>query len=111
MAQSEPKNKEKGDDAMDNHSLILFTAFVVMLLVLGLWLLLLRALKLPWSYKKITTLDQARQLIYLNDGFAGLAIGTLWIAAPAIAQFTEIWGIGIIFLIVGVIYLIRGLRW
>jgi hypothetical protein len=103
------KNKEKGDDTMDSHSLILSTAFVVMLLFLGLGLLLLRALKLPLSHKKITTLDQARQLLLLNDAFAALVMGVLWIAAPTIGRDT-IFG-GIIFLIVGVIYLIRGLRW
>ena len=81
---------------------------LVVLLLGGLWLLLLRVLKLPWSLRS-TTLDQARQLVYLNDAFISLMAGALWIVAWATAQFTETWGI--ILLTIGVIYLIQGLRW
>jgi hypothetical protein len=108
--QSEPKNKEKGDETMHIHSNIASTALslIVILLIGGVWLLLLRVLKLPWSLRS-TTLDQARQLVYLNDAFMLLMAGALWIVAWATAQFTESWGI--VFITTGVIYLILGLRW
>jgi len=81
---------------------------IVIFMLFGLWLLLLRVLKIPLSLRS-TTLNQARQLIYLNDAFMLLLAGALWIVAWATAQFTFFWGI--LFLVIGVIYLIQGLRW
>lgn len=81
---------------------------IVILLIGGVWLLLLRVLKIPGSLRS-TTLDQARQLVFLNDAFMLLLAGALWIVAWATAQFTLFWGI--IFITLGVIYLVQGLRW
>jgi hypothetical protein len=82
--------------------------FGIVAILFGLWLLLLRALKIPWSLKS-STLDQARQLVFLNNAFMLLLAGALWIVAWATAQFTQTWGI--ILLTIGVVYLIQGLRW
>lgn len=85
---------------------------LVVLLLAGLWLLLLRVLKLPLNVRSTTlrsiTPDQARQLFYLNAAFITLLAGALWIVAWATAQFTETGGI--IFLTIGVVSLIQGLR-
>lgn len=94
---------------MDIHSRIAFDALflIVIFPLIGLWLILLRVLKIPWRLRE-TTLDQARQLIYLNDAFMLLMAGAIWMIAWITAQFTEEWGI--ILLIIGVIYLVLGLR-
>ena len=81
---------------------------IVILPLFGVWLLLLRVLKIPGRLRS-TTLDQARQLVFLNDAFMLLLAGTLWIVELATAQFTFFWGI--LFLVIGVMYLIQGLRW
>lgn len=89
-------------------STLAYLYLLVIFILYGLWLLLLRVLKIPGRLRS-TTLDQARQLIYLNDAFMLLLAGTLWTVAWATALFTEVGGI--VLLIVGVIYLIQGLRW
>jgi len=81
---------------------------IVILPLFGLWLLLLRALKIPRRLRS-TTLDQARQRVFLTAAFMLLWAGVLWIVELATAQFTFFWGY--IFLVIGVMNLIQGLRW
>ena len=79
---------------------------IIILLLGGLYLLLLRALKISWNMKNHTS--EAQQLVYLSTSFTALMAGALWIVAQATAQFTP--NGGTLFLGLGIVYLIFGLR-
>lgn len=89
-------------------SISMLWQLLVVLILYGLWLLFLRVLKIP-SNLRSTTLDQARRLIFFNDAFMLIMAGAVWIVAWATKQFTETWGI--IFLTIGIVYLIQGFLW
>src|SRR6266702_4714498 len=70
---------------------------IVILLLGGLYLFMVRALKLPWnarwSVKTPLHPASANQLVNLTAAFYALMAGALWMIAVATAQFTFTWGI------------------
>jgi hypothetical protein len=106
------REKEKGDDTMNNLATVLPSDawdVIVILLLGGLYLVAVRILKLPWNarWSVNTPLNPAKanQLVNLTAAFYVLMAGALWMIAVATAQFTFTWGI--LLFVLGILNLFR----